>query len=137
MIKDNSAVDKEDITLSSQPSLSPTRLSSINPQNPSPADMTAPDTQTWQSAVGLGLGISSTSSAISASLQQQPLENVPVRKGRFSVNHQSAPASMRTPSLSTDLKNDLTPIPLPELPPSVPMSRGVSNDSMKGGKDHL
>ncbi|KAI7888765.1 kinase-like domain-containing protein [Mucor mucedo] len=142
VIEDGSTIslDKEDITVSSRRSLSPSRLSSISretipqPQSTSvfPTDPVASDSQAWQSAMGLGLGISSTSSAISASLQQLPLENVQVRKGRFSVNHQSAPASIRT----ADSKSEPTPILLPELPASdirsMPMSRGISSDSMKG-----
>lgn len=137
----NISLDKDDTTVSSQRSLSPSNISFISretiPSNTAttvfPNDPT--EIHNWQTSMGLGLGISSASTAIAASLQQ-PQENVQVKKGRFSVNHQSAPASIRTANISTDLKTEQTPILPPESASdlrSMPMSRVISNDSMKGG----
>lgn len=143
----NISLEKNEITVSSQRSLSPSDISSnygrdIIPPNPATSvfsnDPTnTPESHIWQTSMGLGLGISSTSAGIAASLQQ-PQENIEVKKGRFSVNQQSAPPSIRTTNLPLDSKSELIQTPI--LPPesatdlrSMPMSRIISSDSMKGG----
>jgi hypothetical protein len=133
-------------TLSSQRSLSPSNntLSAHSLSSSTTPSTTAtsifhghspPSTvdSSWQSAMGVGLGI--CTGAAAPSMPQQ--ENIEVlRKGRFSVNQ---PTSIRT--VNTDNKLETAPATSPVLPPelpgeirSFPMSRITSTDSLKGSK---
>ncbi|CEG70591.1 Putative STE/STE20/FRAY protein kinase [Rhizopus microsporus] len=86
------------------------------PDNSSPMSASPPqtcDSNSWQSSVGLGLGIS----------HQQ--ENGEIKKGRFSVNQASVPKPENLPFLATDPSQDIRPIP---------MSRALSNESTREGR---
>jgi hypothetical protein len=161
VIEDNSypTTDRNDITMSSQRSLSPnsnnnnlsvhSRCSSTTPSATATSVFhghSPPITadSSWQSAMGVGLGICTGSSANPGvpSAPQQQQENVEVlRKGRFSVNQHNAPTSIRTTNIDSNSKfaegaPGLSPIQPPESPyemRSYPMSRITSNDSIKGG----
>lgn len=150
VVEDNiQSLDKNESTVSSQRS-----LSLINPsmhhKSQSNADATAKSyfndisphasispnnsEHNWQSIMGLGLGISSTSTAAMCSLQQQQ-DYLEVKKGRFSVNQSNLPA-IRTTNIGIGLKGEQTPVQGPESPyitSSPSMSRIASNDSMRGG----
>lgn len=159
VIEDNSypATDRSDITMSSQRSLSPSSNNNNSlsahslSRSPTPSSATAtsifhghspPATtdNSWQSTVGVGLGICTNSvnpTGVVPSTQQQQ-ENVEVlRKGRFSVNQQNAPSSIRTANIDSNHSKSVEVALPPESPYEVrsyPMSRITSNDSLKGGK---
>lgn len=127
--------DKNERTISSQRSLSPHSAASFRENSLTENE----NHNTWQSAMGLGLGISSHSSpTMSATQPQEQKQQQQVRKGRFSVNQQSAPASLRSTSnmpldSSSPQSATTTNLPPEEIVGSIPMSRLASTDSMKGG----
>ncbi|KAI9346667.1 kinase-like domain-containing protein [Pilaira anomala] len=134
--------DKNERTISSQRSLSPHSAASYRENSLTDNE----NHNTWQSAMGLGLGISSNSSptmssSSSATQPQEQQQQQQVRKGRFSVNQQSAPASLRTsnmpldsssPQSATTTTTTTTTLPPEEVVGSIPMSRLTSTDSVKG-----
>lgn len=109
--------DKNEATVSSQRSLSPNNLLSSSPNNNNSILSADSPSNTWQSAMGLGLGISSSSPTIAATLQ----DNNQVKKGRFSLNQ---PSAIRTSNMPIVVDS-------PQLE-AIPMSRITSNDSMRG-----
>ncbi|KAI8077446.1 kinase-like domain-containing protein [Thamnidium elegans] len=119
--------ETNDITVSSQRSLSPNNLSS-SPNNNNSILSADSSSNTWQSSMGLGLGISSSSSpTIAATLQDN---NNPVKKGRFSLNQQSTlPPAIRTSNMPAVVDS-------PQLE-AIPMSRITSNDSMRDRKSRF
>lgn len=109
--------DRNEVTVSSQRSLSPNNLLSSSPNNNNSILSADSSSNTWQSAMGLGLGISSSSPTIAATLQ----DNNQVKKGRFSLNQPSAIRTSNMPIVADS----------PQLE-AIPMSRITSNDSMRG-----
>jgi hypothetical protein len=103
-------------TVSSQQSTSPNNLSTHSGEVLHIFTPTSTAESSWQSAMGLGLGISSN------------IEGE-VKKGRFSVNQ-------ATPKIPSDKSETSTPIqpetPVQDMRP-VPMERITSNESLKGG----
>ncbi|KAI9246389.1 kinase-like domain-containing protein [Helicostylum pulchrum] len=119
--------DKNEVTISSQRSLSPNNLSS-SPNNNHNSILSADSSSsnTWQSAMGLGLGISSSSSpTIAAALQ----DNNQVKKGRFSLNQQQQQPPIRTSNMPIVVDS-------PQLE-AIPMSRITSNDSTRDRKSRF
>ncbi|KAG2235741.1 hypothetical protein INT48_009156 [Thamnidium elegans] len=99
--------ETNDITVSSQRSLSPNNLSS-SPNNNNSILSADSSSNTWQSSMGLGL----------------------VKKGRFSLNQQSTlPPAIRTSNMPAVVDS-------PQLE-AIPMSRITSNDSMRDRKSRF